>query len=294
MKSTNNQDQNTRSELDSLAQMINMSDDPLNNKDSAAYKQAVLTCQQQLENDGCAHLPNFIREDKVELIREQSENVSHLAHFHENKVTPYATEGNPELGESHPVNRYQQFSNGFVAKDLLPENMIIKQLYKNTVFQAFIAECLGKDKIYEYADPIAGLVINTMPEHTSLPWHYDTNEFIVSLMTRRPEEGGEFQYYPGLRQPGNENYEEVQNILDGDLTKVKSLTLNTGDLQMFKGRFSMHRVASCKGTRLCALFGYAERSGMIGKIKRTKDVYGRVTEAHIKAEQETREDGLAG
>lgn len=281
-------------ELESLYEIINISDYPLNDKNSETYKKAVTACQQQLISDGCAHLPNFIRQDKIELIKEQSESIAHLANYHQNKVTPYATEGNPQLGEDHPVNRFQSFSNGFVAQDLMPENIIIKQLYANTIFQSFIAECLGKEKIYEYADPIAGLVINVMPENTSLPWHYDTNEFIVSLMTRRPEEGGEFQYSPGLRQPGNENYEEVQKILDGDLTKVKELTLNTGDLQMFKGRFSMHRVAPSKGTRLCALFGYAETPGMIGKVKRTKDVYGRVTEAHIQAEKQEREDGLAG
>ncbi|MBU2967550.1 hypothetical protein Q4508_10755 [Amphritea sp. 2_MG-2023] len=286
--------QDDMTELESLYQMVNMLDYPLDDKNSEIYKKAVLVCQQQLANDGCAHLPNLIREDKIELIREQSEAVSHLANFHENKVNPYATEGNPELSESHPVNRFQTFSNGFVAKDLMPESMIIKKLYANTIFQSFIADCLGKDKIYEYADPIAGLVINVNPENTTLPWHYDTNEFIVSLMILRPEEGGEFQYSPGIRQPGDENYEEVQKILDGDLTKVKSLTLNTGDLQLFMGRFSIHRVAPAKGKRLSTLFGYAEKPGMIGRIKRTKDVYGRVTDAHIEAEKQAREDGLAG
>ncbi|WP_067095723.1 HalD/BesD family halogenase [Marinomonas atlantica] len=282
------------SNLDFLIENINLDLYPIHNKGCEDYKLAVSNFRIQLDEFGCAHLQNFIKDEKLTLIKEQSESVASLAHYHENEITPYATEVDKSLDKSHPINRLQKFSNGFVAKDLLPEEMIIKNLYKNDFFKSFIADCLDLDVIYEYEDPIAGLVINVMPEDTALPWHFDTNEFIVSLMTRKPESGGEFQYSPSIRQPGNENYQGVQEILDGDMSSVKSLTLDTGDLQLFKGRFSMHRVAPCKGTRLCALFGYSDKEGVMGRVKRTKDVYGRVTQAHIDAELKVREDGLAG
>ncbi|WP_237022369.1 HalD/BesD family halogenase [Halomonas sp. HG01] len=281
-------------DVDTLSELINLDSYPLHEPDSTAYRECVARIRTQLAEDGCAHFAKFIRSDKVEQLRIESEALAPQAHYHSNQVNPYATEDDASYPEDHPVRRFQSFSNGFVAKDLIGEDSLVQRLYRNKIFQTFIADCLEENKIYEYADPIAGLVINVMPENTTLPWHFDTNEFIVSLMTRRPEQGGDFEYCPNIRTPGNENFEEVKEVLDGDHRKVKSLTLNTGDLQLFKGRYSMHRVAPAKGQRLCTLLGYAKEPGMIGRVKRTKDVYGRVTQAHVDAEKDRRNDELVG
>ncbi|WP_110673977.1 hypothetical protein [Salinicola sp. RZ23] len=286
--------QQKRQDMATLEDIVNLERYPLNAPDSEKYRECVERISRQLDEDGCAHFARFIRSDLIERLREESEEVAPKAHYHSNKVTPYATADDDAYPEDHPMRRFQAFSNGFVAKDLIDEDKLVQRLYRNPIFQQFIADCLQEERIYEYADPIAGLVINVMPENTTLPWHFDTNEFIVSLMTRRPESGGDFQYAPNIRTPGHENFEEVQRILDGDHGKVKSLTLNTGDLQLFKGRYSMHRVAPTQGQRLCALLGYAKEPGMIGRVKRTQDVYGRVTQAHIDAENAQREDSLAG
>ena len=68
----------------------------------------------------------------------------------------------------------------------------------------FVAACLGEAQIWEYADPYAGLVQNVMPPGTEQPWHYDTNEFIVSMMTQQPTAGGDFEYCPNIRSPEGE------------------------------------------------------------------------------------------
>ncbi len=283
----------TQKAVENLAQIVNLTDYPLDNPDSAAYAAVVKKLQEQLAEDGCAHLPGFIQDAVKEQLQYESEQLAPQAHYHENQVTPYATADDPSLPADHPKRHFQAFTNGFVAKDIIGTDKVIYKLYSNPIFQNFIADCLGEERIYEYADPIAGLVINVMPESTTLPWHFDTNEFIVSLMTKRPTEGGDFEYCPGIREVGNENFDNVKRVLNGDRDLVKTLTLNTGDLQLFKGRFSMHRVAPAKGQRLCAILGYAKEPGMIGRVQRTKDVYGRVTQAHIDAENNRRSDGLA-
>ena len=40
---------------------------------------------------------------------------------------------------------------------------------------------------------------------------------------------------------------KLVKFLKGDRKKVKSLDLKPGDLQIFKGRFSMHRVTKIEG-----------------------------------------------
>jgi len=279
---------------DTLADLIDLERYPVDQPGSDAYREAVGRVRAQLHDDGCALLARFIREDRLEALREESEALSPRAFFSDNSVNPYVTPDDPSLPEDHPVRCFQHYTNGFVAKDLIPDEAMVKQLYRNTAFQRFIADCLEEPVIHEFADPIAGLVINVMPEDTELPWHFDTNEFIVSLMTRRPESGGEFQYCPDIRRPGDENFAGVQRVLEGDHGEVRSLTLNTGDLQLFKGRYSMHRVAAAKGQRLCTLLGYAKAPDMMGSLEHTRKIYGRVTQQHIDADNQRRHDRLMG
>ncbi len=68
--------------------------------------------------------------------------------------------------------------------------------------------------------------------------------------------------------------------------------MELGDLQLFHGRFSMHRVREGVGERCIAIFGYAERPDFIGRVERTWQVHGRVTQAHLAAEITARADGL--
>ncbi len=60
------------------------------------------------------------------------------------------------------------------------------------------------------------------------------------------------------------------------------MSLRPGDLQLFKGRYSLHRVAPLKGVtpRYVAIFSYVEKDNMVGSIERTKQLYGRVLPIH--------------
>ena len=68
-------------------------------------------------------------------------------------------------------------------------------------------------------------------------------------MIQKPEKGGIFEYCPNIREPGNEKLEEVKKVLDGDRKRVRQLKLEPGDLQIFKGRFTLHRVTKIEGNR---------------------------------------------
>jgi len=158
----------------------------------------------------------------------------------------------------------------------------------------FVAACLGAKEVYQFADPMRGLIINTMDEGNTLGWHFDANEFIVSLMTRRAEHGGEFEYCPDIRWPGHENYEAVAGVLNGDRASVKTLELQVGDLQIFKGRYALHRVRQIEqGARHTVIFGYAREPGFIGSVASTLKVYGRVMQDHLDADAIRYSDGLA-
>ena len=75
----------------------------------------------------------------------------------------------------------------------------------------------------------------------------------------------------------------MQKVLDGTSDKVVSLALEPGDLQIFKGRYSLHRVTPLKGVRkrYVAIFSYVEEPDMVGAPERTKQLYGRVLPIHL-------------
>ena len=43
--------------------------------------------------------------------------------------------------------------------------------------------------------------------------------------------------------------DEVKKVINGDRSRVKQLKLEPGDLQIFKGRFTLHRVTKVEGKK---------------------------------------------
>jgi hypothetical protein len=118
------------------------------------------------------------------------------------------------------------------------------------------------------------------------PWHFDTNEFTVSMLTQDSQEGGIFEYCPNIRSAQSENFADVQAVLAGRGEHlIRRLSLRPGDLQLFKGRYSLHRVSSVQGAtaRHSAIFAYSERSGVVGSVERTRQLFGRVLTEHVAA-----------
>jgi len=159
----------------------------------------------------------------------------------------------------------------------------------------FIADCLDKEKLYIYADPVANMIVNVGRPGTEFTWHFDTNEFTITMLLKAAQRGGHFEYAPDLRSADDECYDQVGKVLRGDRERVVRLPLEAGDLQLFLGRFSLHRVTKNLGDtdRLLLIMSFAERPGMIGSVHRTRTLYGKVTRTHLDAEKErVRNDSL--
>ena len=278
----------------SIETIVDLKHYPITDSDSAKLNTVVNTVQAQLDNEGCARLAGFIRPDARKLLQAETNSLEHLALFSVDEYTPYGGQDD-RFPADHPRNMTHRTTSGNVTKDLIPTQMLIQQLYANKPFQSFIAKCLDVELIYEFADPMRGLIINAMPNTTTLGWHYDANEFIVSMMTRHSDAGGTFEYCPNIRTPGDENYDAVKAVLTGDHRLVKSLDLEVGDIQIFKGRYSLHRVAPVEGTRHTVIFGYAKEPGFIGNAESTRRIYGRCMQEHIDADlaRQKNTDGLA-
>ena len=262
--------------------LINLQQYPINgNGNGAAYDELVDNVRAQLEEDGCAVLRNFITDFGIEAITAEVDSVSECGHRSDGRTNPYFTQDETSLPLADPRRRFFNRSNNFIAADNFEQSGPLRCVHNLPAFDPFIRDCLQQDNFYRYADPLADVIVNMAEAGNGFPWHFDTNNFTVTLAIQNAETGGEFEYAPDIRKH-DENFSEVSLVLDGKSDRVVSLELQPGDLQIFRGRYSLHRVAPLYGStpRYVAIFSYVEEPDMVGSPERAKQLYGKALTIH--------------
>jgi hypothetical protein len=285
----------TTSDAAVIERIVNIEGYPIAEMDTDAWKSVVARVQDDLDGDGCSVLTDFIRPSLLGELREQGTAAALRAYFQVETVNVYNTDLDSPLPDGHPGRVHMQRGNAFVARDQIEASCIISQLYGSGVFREFIAACFGLRQLYELADPLSALVLNVIRPGLEHPWHFDTNEFTVSLLTQEAETGGVFEYCPNIRSAADENLAAVSAVLDGRGEHwIRRLTLRPGDLQLFRGRYALHRVSEVGGAkdRHTAILAYTEHPGVIGSVARTRQLFGRVLPEHLAAERRVRGDSL--
>ena len=263
--------------------MIDFDALPLDRPDSSACADLVARVQADLARDGCAVIKRVLTDDGLAALVAEADGVADRAHRSYNRTNPYFTQDDDSLPEDHPKRRFYDRSNAFIPADNFAPDGPLRRIHDHPGFDPFIRDCLQEDRFFRYADPLADVIVNTAGQGPGFPWHFDTNNFTVTLAIQNAESGGAFEYAAGIRTATDENFAEVARVLDGTSDRVTVLHLEPGDLQIFKGRYSLHRVAPLKGDRPrhVAIFSYVEEPGMVGSPERTRQLYGRVLPIHL-------------
>ncbi|WP_170580836.1 HalD/BesD family halogenase [Ruegeria arenilitoris] len=267
-----------------LVDLVDLGRYPIDRPNSAAYDRLIDDIRRDLDKDGCAVLPGFVHEDGLGQLLTEAEAVAPSAHRSFNRTNAYFTKDDPRFGIAHPIRRFYDRSNAFVPADNFPSTGPLRRIYEFEGFLPFIREALNEpaDRFFRYDDPLADVIINVVEEGQGFPWHFDTNNYTVTLAIQNGEQGGAFEYAPNLRTAEEENFDKVASVLDGNMGMVRQLELNPGDLQIFRGRYSLHRVAPVSGARprYVGIFSFVEAEGMCGGVERTRQLYGRVLLCH--------------
>jgi hypothetical protein len=277
-----------------IATIVDLERYPIDQPLSPAFRALVSRCLDRLAEDGCCVLKGFIRPESVARMVREGEHLAPLAHRSSERHTPYFTPDEPNLPRDHPRRTFQSRTNGFVCYDLIPPRSDLHALFMFDPLTDFLCAAFDQTALYRYADPLAAMPINAMGPGDTFPWHFDTNEFTVTVVIQPAEAGGVFEYVPNIRSCEDERYEAVQAVLAGVDDGVRRLALEPGDVQLFKGRFTLHRVTEVGGgrLRLVAIPSWSTIPDMIGKPYRTQEIYGRLSPAHLSGAQD-RTDSLA-
>ena len=280
---------------DRLKTIVDLDQYPIHNLNSPILKRLIERCKEELEENSCSIISNFILPQSLEIMRSELEKQLDEVYMSKESINPYLyAKDDPSLPNDHPKRNFMNRYNGYLNSDCFSKNSEMKYLYETEELLKFISACLGVSPIYRWADPLACHAYNVMKSEGVLPWHFDSCEFTLSLMIQKPEKGGVFEYCPNIREPGNENFEEVKKVLDGDRLRVRRLKLEPGDLQIFKGRYTLHRVTKVEGkkSRYMCIPAYVLDPLRVNTPEHSKAIYGKVLPIHIERNQ-VRSDGLA-
>lgn len=270
---------------------------PLDRPGHPAYKAIRDRARASLAKDGCAVIADLVRPSALAAMAEEAEAIKHAAHYSTAKINAYfGTEPDPGLPSHHPGNIFIERSSGFVPGDAFSPDSRIDAMYRWQPLLDFTADCLDLERLYCYCDPLAGLTLNILNPGQQFSWHYDNNDFAVTLLLQEADEGGLFRYAPGIRSRDNENATEAADVMLGK-SAVRTLNLKPGDMQIFRGRYSLHqvtRVAATSRARHAAIFAYTLEDGLIGGLVRTEQLFGRTLPIHHEyaAGRSVREDVL--
>ena len=251
---------------------------PLLDLTSPVRSELLATLRRQLEERGAAILPGFLRPQTCIHINREIDRLLPGAFREDVWGTAYLGLPEEAYAEGHPRRTTVRSVTWVIAYDLIPRTAAARALYEWEPLLGFVAEVLGRERIYRYADPMGGLNLTSMIEGDVQGWHYDATEFVVSIGLQSGDAGGEFECAPFLRRDGDEHYDEVARIIaDRGSDRVSVFPIVPGTMMIFEGRDSLHRVSPIQGKteRRIMLLGYDTSPGTQGSDLLKLIRYGR-------------------
>ncbi len=236
-------------------------------------------CREQLNQHGALVLRQFLQPDALQSIIAEGDAQRHLAYHTLSKHNVYLMKKDEAFDADHPRNRDVISTKGCITDDVIAAESPLRQLYNDELFKSFLCDVLGETALYPYADPLSSINLHYAPDGQELGWHFDNSSFAITLLLQKPRAGGVFQYVKDLRDAdaGEMNFDGVAAVLD-QRQPVDALAIEAGDLVLFRGRNSMHRVTPTEGdiTRMLAVLAYNTQPGIALSETARMTFYGRL------------------
>jgi hypothetical protein len=220
-------------------------------------------CRAELAEDGACQLDGFMRPAAVQAVLGEAETLYGNAFRTDATHNAYFTEVVTGAPDDDPRGVRLHSSKWALGYKYCGAGSPLRALYEWDGLVAFLKDVLEQAGLYRDADPMGACSVMFYGEGDELGWHFDNSEFAVTLMLRECLDGGEFEYVPGIRAAGDENFAGVRAVLGGAREAVRPLAAGPGTLTLFRGRHSLHRVTPVRGAtrRVNAVLAYASVPG---------------------------------
>ena len=245
---------------------INYSKYPIHQFENDAdgrYNLLVQNCIKQMNTDGFVSLPSFLLPEAVDrltscILELDKEGVGFYSTDSHN-VFLDADKQSVALSPLHP-NRIQLNSSKHIinANDLLLAKKApdLDEIFMSQPSVLDFISSVMQTKLYPSTDPFGKYYANIFREGDGLNYHFDRSEYSISLILQPSEEGGDFEFMPNSRrivEGWDEMIVDINDIAEAVTphSSVKRPKLAAGDLYLFRGQNSLHRVSEIqKGKRI--------------------------------------------
>jgi len=259
-----------------MDKLIDLERYPLHQLDSVSGQQLVAQCIGDLERNGMFTLQGFMRREVIDgILPGLLQKLKQESFFHARQHNIYFDDDIDDIAADHPALARVETINHTLCGDQLAEPL--RQIYYWSGLTDFLARVMHKPKLYPMDDPLACANVLGYYEGEGLNWHFDRSEFTTTLLLQSPRQGGDFQYRRDLRSDQDPNYEGIARLLRDQDPQLKTLKLGAGDLNVFKGKNTAHRVTRPVGdlARIVTVFSYYETPGRVFTDAENLGFYGR-------------------
>lgn len=259
-----------------MDKLIDLERYPLDRLDTAAGQKLVAQCIDDLERNGMFTLEGFMRRAAIDaMLPGMLDKIAQESFNHTREHNIYFDDNITDVAADHPALARVKTINHTLCGDQIAGPLL--EVYLWPALAEFLAQVMQKPALYPMADPLACANVIGYYEGEGLNWHFDRSEFTTTLLLQAPRQGGDFQYRHALRSVTDPNYDGIARLLHGDDPEVSTLKLGAGDLNVFKGVDTAHRVTPPQGDlpRVIAIFTYYETPGRMFSDEENLGFYGR-------------------
>ena len=267
-------------------ELIDVDRYPIDHPGTQRYDQLVQACRHDMATIGCAVMPGFI---PAEIAGGMANQLGAIETF--NRCQVLSAWGDPpaaDLPADHIHRRRFPEDTHVLAGDQLVGTGL-RMFYETDVLNIFLADALDVPELHRFGDQFQDLNVVQIKDGGLHAWHYDLSDFVITLLLQKPEVGGQFEFAPFIRGeviPGvvggrdgrvwDERYDDVEQLFAGSWPDTHRLDLEPGDLVMFNGLRSMHRVRAVHGStnRMIAVMSYDTKPGFSSTDAINAHLYG--------------------
>ena len=260
-----------------IEQFVDLDRFSLDDLDSQRGRSLVARCRDDLATSGMFSLERFIRPEALKQCVADIEGRLNTGSFtHRRTHNIYFDDGVTEIPPDHPALKRVETVNHTICADQISGSLVCR-VYEWAPLAEFLALTLGKEHLFLMADPLARVNVLAYREGEALNWHFDRSEFTTTLLLQEPESGGTFQYRRSLHSEDDPNYAGVADLISGANPSIESLLLSPGTLNVFKGRYTAHRITPVVGNRnrIVSVFSFYDEPGVTFSDAERTGFYGR-------------------
>jgi len=249
----------------SLNKMIDFKKYPINAKGSNAYNKLLASVKSKINEKGTVSLPNFLTKEGTELLRQTVIDKTPEANRTRRYNNVYDMKEIPEdTPEDHALRVVLESSYSSLGRSQLKETFI-EELYTCPYIKDFAADVLDIPQLYFHDDSYNACVVMMYGPGDKIDWHFDYGQFVCLINVHEIEDGGFHECVTDIRTEEDQGYEAVGKVLKGDRSQVHQSRSSPGAFTIFKGGYSLHRVAEVTGTdtRKSLVMTYEDKKGVV-------------------------------